>query len=275
MKILIIKMKAKKVYESIDFERGKDPKEVMGIGREDSRIINKLDTIAKNMGFSKEEPTDDERDHFLIARSPMENILVKWVRERGPRKYPDYSKYGAGSYTSYNKLERTIFRRRYPQVVYLLKMVEDQPEWSDDSPYGIYWMAGSLRGDTGIHNFNSKDKWENIFGGSTIKESASFQRGKDPKKKLGLGAWENLGEGSIIELVSQEGFDSKNRANTSLGTQYEIVRIEDNYYGGVEFKWFHLNPIRDSVGKPISSKGTTDWNMSKEFFYTHFRVIEL
>ena len=44
-------MKAQFVFENIDFERGKDPKEAMGIGNEDHRMINSLDKMAKKIGM--------------------------------------------------------------------------------------------------------------------------------------------------------------------------------------------------------------------------------
>jgi len=55
-------MRAKKVYEAVDFQRGQDPKEAMGIGREEIRLINKLDRLAQKYGFQKVpiEKTDEQ-----------------------------------------------------------------------------------------------------------------------------------------------------------------------------------------------------------------------
>lgn len=46
-------MKARKVYEAIEFERGRDPKETMDIGNKGYKILKKLDSIAKKFGLKK------------------------------------------------------------------------------------------------------------------------------------------------------------------------------------------------------------------------------
>jgi hypothetical protein len=59
-------MRAKKVYEAVDFQRGQDPKEAMGIGNAEFQLINKLDRLAKKYGFQK-VPLDkrDEQDGVI------------------------------------------------------------------------------------------------------------------------------------------------------------------------------------------------------------------
>lgn len=55
-------MRAKTVNENVSFERGQDPKESMGIGDEEIRLVNKLDRLASNHGFEKVplDPEDEE-----------------------------------------------------------------------------------------------------------------------------------------------------------------------------------------------------------------------
>jgi len=59
-------MRAKTVYEAVDFQRGQDPKEAMGIGNQEIQLINKLDRLARKYGFQK-VPLDkrDEQDGVI------------------------------------------------------------------------------------------------------------------------------------------------------------------------------------------------------------------
>ena len=63
-------MKARFVYEELDFERGRDPQEVMEIGDKRVLMIKKLDRLAKKYGFVEAEfgPEHEEEGITNIKR---------------------------------------------------------------------------------------------------------------------------------------------------------------------------------------------------------------
>jgi hypothetical protein len=65
-------MRAKTVNENIEFERGRDPKESMGIGEEEIRLVNKLDRLARKYGFEKSPVTKEDLEEGI-------RIVQKWL----------------------------------------------------------------------------------------------------------------------------------------------------------------------------------------------------
>lgn len=59
-------MRARTVNEAVDFERGIDPKEAMGIGNKGIQIINKLDRLAKKYGLVPAEFGPEHEDEAVI-----------------------------------------------------------------------------------------------------------------------------------------------------------------------------------------------------------------
>ena len=67
-------MKAKTVNENVNFERGLDPKEAMGIGHEETQIIRKLDRLAKKYEFH-EAPFGSQHEQEGIVN------IKRWVND--------------------------------------------------------------------------------------------------------------------------------------------------------------------------------------------------
>lgn len=65
-------MRARTVNETQNFERGKDPREQMGIGDAEVQTINKLDRLARKYGFE---------DYPILPEEEEEDIIdvKKWI----------------------------------------------------------------------------------------------------------------------------------------------------------------------------------------------------
>jgi hypothetical protein len=68
-------MKALKIYEALSFERNKDPKESMGIGSEEFRMVNKLDKELSPLGFIK----NGKRD--MRSQSDYMKSIESWIKK--------------------------------------------------------------------------------------------------------------------------------------------------------------------------------------------------
>jgi hypothetical protein len=116
-------MKAQFVYESLDFERGRDPKEAMGIGRE--AILNDiwgaiLSSTSSLSGISDRIPISYEEYqglYILIADFPDSNDddsygYLSFIVD--PKDYSNHMRWGLGNDLSYIKREtkETIKRHR-------------------------------------------------------------------------------------------------------------------------------------------------------------------
>lgn len=67
-------MKALKVYENIEFERGLDPKEVLNLGP-----IGRIDQIAKDFGFER-SPSEADKDIAagVVADEYLDDVVATW-----------------------------------------------------------------------------------------------------------------------------------------------------------------------------------------------------
>jgi hypothetical protein len=72
-------MKALKIYETLSFERKKDPKESMGIGSEEFRMVNEIDKELKPMGFIKTGPAD------MGSQSDYMRSLEEWKKSNNEK----------------------------------------------------------------------------------------------------------------------------------------------------------------------------------------------
>ncbi len=91
-------MRARTVNETVDFERGIDPKESMGIGNRKVQIINKLDRLAKKYGLVPAEfgPEHEEEAVINIRRWVLpeiesdDGVEVHLYRDKLSPDDPDY-----------------------------------------------------------------------------------------------------------------------------------------------------------------------------------------
>ena len=72
-------MKALKIYETISFERGGDPKESMRIGSEEFRMVNEVNKELKPLGFVKTGEKDmGSQSHYMKS-------LEEWQKTNSPK----------------------------------------------------------------------------------------------------------------------------------------------------------------------------------------------
>ncbi len=72
-------MKALKIYETLNFKRFEDPKESMGIGNEEFKMINAVDKELKPMGLIKTGPADmGSQSHYMRS-------LEEWKKPGGSK----------------------------------------------------------------------------------------------------------------------------------------------------------------------------------------------
>jgi len=103
----------------------------------------------------------------------------------------------------------------------------------------------------------------------------NFERGKDPKKSIGIGKqaiYKQLREGSIIKLISNEGFDPD--IDTAVGEQLAIHFIEPatSMKRGEDNMEIHYHAL-DDQGK---TTGRSDsWIIDRDFFVEYFEIVRL
>ena len=73
----------KKVDENINFERGQDPKDAMGIGSEFRRVERKLNKFLLGHGFVYVDEKFSESFHGMNSSSN----IIKWEHKRWPSRY--------------------------------------------------------------------------------------------------------------------------------------------------------------------------------------------
>jgi len=175
--------KRTKIKESIDFERGKDPKDALRIGKDYIWDINS-DELAKQI-------IDEVKD---LCEPIMDNLLSA-VKKAGYEDIEEYLEYSSEYLDTHNKsyipsknisdiedtLEKTIANeiKKYP-----IKPGEEDGMFSDlftltleGGPYLTYLDMIRRRLDTRY-----------------LKESFDFERGKDPKSSMGVGLKEKYGK---------------------------------------------------------------------------------
>jgi len=191
-------MRAKFVYESVNFERGKDPKGSMRIGDRVAQYeemmrpwLEKVEEKAKKFGFIdntaevKEIWKNHYTDRFSEEDEERDYLIRSWRRKAG----------------------RIIGKKRYPTVK--LELRELSSYWEevshhvrDANEYGVYYIVLSdpnhqvefpgqawygFDTDDDLQRWTTDKHWEELITKSGIYESVNFERGKDPKSSMGLG----------------------------------------------------------------------------------------
>lgn len=154
-----IRYQLQKIEESIEFERGKDPKEVMGIGNKDEQWRKKVDRMISPKGFTE----------TIINVGPESHLhdIAQWE-----------GKTPAGKVTVIlsRNLDPTYAENPYMSTVYIGR--------TDD----INNISAEIsEDDMGISKY-----WDNAINGKPLHESIEFERGQDPKTSMGLGESINI-----------------------------------------------------------------------------------
>lgn len=104
----------------------------------------------------------------------------------------------------------------------------------------------------------------------------NFERGKDPKKSIGIGKkeiYKQLREGSIIKLISNKGFDPE--IETKVGDCLAIHYIDTApglSEGDKDAIDIHYHAL-DDQGKTTGR--SDDWIITPDFFIECFEIVRL
>lgn len=171
--------------ESVNFQKGLDPREMMDIGDEAYRVLQKMKTIAASLGIP-EIPIDDLNKEKALASWRMPGI-----------KGTDQERKDTG-------IGRIILYK------------------SGDDEIKVYTKG--IRG-TDIdqwYSWNSPRKWiENI---KMINEDVNFERGRDPKDTMKIGSKELLKDDSLGRQRGWT-WEEKKRPSQLLGLDVDDIYI--------------------------------------------------
>ena len=210
-------MKALKIYEVLDFERGIDPKESMNIGLRDLKpgyvIQAKL-----NLRFN-----DD------LSLSPRNISGISTFRHRP--FYPEKENFKKGEYIVINEVfnrEDGYVSAGYFRFKDLEKALERSTEIGSAALEKLYASQWFIIKPKDIKSFF---KLINIENG--ISESVNFERGKEPKKSMEIG--QNYIKQILIDLFphrdpGERDFElHRQLINVILRTQFVVsINKEDN-----------------------------------------------
>ena len=171
-------MKARFVYEELDFERGIDPKESMGIGSEEVRAIKKIGRHAEARGFKEAEigPQHEEEGIINIKRwlyhSEMtdDDIEVILYKEEGfPYELMVYVATPQGDYQ--DSAEDWFDEITWDENLWEANDMNEQIRFNfDEPPYKRYV---SRRGESGPQVPNPRKAG---YGGLTDEEEEIVER---------------------------------------------------------------------------------------------------
>jgi hypothetical protein len=232
-----------KTYESLNFERGKDPKEVLKIGsaRGGEELFNMIFQDAKT--------------------SPQ-----VFVYPKGPTKTGDWDFWNipelTGKSKKYFKIVLKSHISLYDRKQAYVMLSDDDEVYYFDTEFNKYSKIQSL-----------KDFYK-YFNKTKLKESQNFERGKDPKRAMkigraGINYFQNLLSTPLEQFLKEVVFTNKEedaeilkKAAELLGVLPEEVRIACNAYD---------ESISSSDISEISVDH--DWTLCKESTTGHHKLI--
>ena len=167
-------MKAKFVYENISFERGRDPKSVVGIGLEGYLEGNSL----KDKVYPASNP---RRAAAELASEFMYDIDLSEVYYLGRldvKKITDSPDWALKRLLPYI-IDENQSSRRETGAGTVIRVY--------DTPYGKVVFEGVYGMPRYGTAWAERETMENLFADRKINESIKFERGKSPKDALELG----------------------------------------------------------------------------------------
>jgi hypothetical protein len=176
-------MRALRVYEAMDFERGRDPKTTLNIGLTAKRDFDTIDELVEWM--------------FRFPEVFSEGQIREWDYKIERKKYgPDYY------VIQYPQLRRNLLE----YVKWIKKNIKNS--------YGYDWGLKDSK-----DAFNSLERFLIDRSEKRVHESVSFQRGQDPKSSMGIGLGDyfeaddalTLGQASIEREEIQDRLDDGER----------------------------------------------------------------
>lgn len=181
-------MRAKKIYEAVNFQRGEHPYDSLDIGNKEFRILKKFKEFAGILGL-EDAGIEDLNKQKAIASWRLRNPLGQ-------------------------ELGRITFFR---------KGEDDKPPY--DMQFGVYTRGKRGPDVESWEEWGTLKKWKYHleYNFDVIYESLRFERGKNPKKEIGLGKERPFEPGDRVILLG-----AFNREPFDKGT---VLRIQDD--GGV------------------------------------------
>ena len=168
MKMTMKMMRAKRVYENINFQRGGDPLDSLGIGIQNISQLGPLDKRKTHI-LKKGDNTQISRGYLLWK---LLNFINENNKNNQPVGYADCVRY------YYNVLKGQSYKRRsfamgvWDSLKRYIHIREDRK----------YVLNPRGRGYLEWYLFFDDKR-------SSIQEELQFQRGRDPKAALDIGAW--------------------------------------------------------------------------------------
>lgn len=203
-------MRARKVYESLDFERGRDPKEVMNIGKI-QEIRNWLETFRLD-GRSEIIPTDHGYEVVVNGGITFSKSGPNETYPNTPTTFPMDTLKIIGSFY----MDRSAFTN-LPRVLQVTGNLDLSYYQGEELPEELE-VGGNLDIEYTKHNLVMPNTA--IVGGYVktspsggkvempkhlerrIQESVNFQRGEEPHKSLRIGKYSKIIPEIIPEIVS-------------------------------------------------------------------------
>jgi len=237
-------MRAKKVYENLNFERGKDPIKALNIGRK-TQLTKELEEIADHLGgFHEDIPKVID---FLLSKDAQVKLLafdsddladVYWTNDSGQRRrsrvgWPEYDE------TTVKVPKRKWYGKKY----YTEELANRGPfismvDW-------INWSEEHLSSDSPYY--------KGVLDREIVKENQDFERGLDPLKTMGLGLY-----GIIDKEAEGMGFTRKakmsivaNPGGPKIGMTYQW----HDKYGANSIEYFEEEGKEDKLISMNSEEG--------------------
>lgn len=168
-------MKAKSVFENLDFERGEDPKKSLQIG--DTATYQKIADMMKADGWTPNDPYEsDSAIGWAVEYGHLE--LAQFLLERHGLPQED-----AGALISWAAQNDSI------EMVELLLSYNPNPYRLD---YPLKMAIGNNPIWEVINNYIEENK---------IHEYGNFERGVEPKRALNIGKNRTLKKGDPVEVM--------------------------------------------------------------------------
>lgn len=216
--------------ESVRFERGKDPKEVMGIGRLNQRDFDSIDDIADwmiNFSWRVDKGDQPSRNRKIISEDDF-YLKRKWKH--------------AGSDTLILNGDIRLHLVRWMR--WNIKLKGKQPQLSE-CKWVLEAIEQKLRDD----------------GRIKIEENVQFERGRDPKEALGIGDTANF-INSIKDLLRWDANEGHGIRSIQIGFPNNTITFglnDWNWLAGDDpvpwikkrMKEFDLSDYVDFSSKPI------------------------
>ena len=243
------KSKGKYIRESLEFERGQDPKSAMGIGMEE-RI---------RRGIKKDWYSDRYRMNLWDGDY---NIALGWASEKG---YLDIVKWliNAGADPLYNDNEPLKQAAMFGQKEVALYLIDQGADPLAGNGYAI--LAARFAGHNELWDLLKMKAGER----KPLEESLNFERGRDPYKAMGIGQVVNIPKILLKQdLISGYGVDGIPGSIRDIQTTKNRILIRFHHKNRI--KNLETNKIisKEKYAKKLAEDAGI-WDLFSNFYHAH------